>query len=171
LPLVLNNISKYKKILANVKIQLFYENVSGVFHYVRCVQRAGWTGVIMSIVNFSNPLQEGSVYNNFAAGICWVPVTYYMLCATAWDIHKFRAKFYWQRLELSTYRVAEKSRMVELNCRIVLGEIKDYLKKEQAYLFLGFDPCPPPNSATDTTTHQTQMVPKTKRELVIRTSL
>jgi hypothetical protein len=69
----------------------------------------------MSIVNFSNPSQKGLVYNNFAAGICWVPVTYYIKCAAAWDIHKVRAKFYWQRLELSTYRVEEKWRMVELN--------------------------------------------------------
>ena len=35
--------------------------------------------------------------------------------------------------------------MIELNCWMVLGEIKDHLKKEEAYLFLGFDPCPPPN--------------------------
>jgi hypothetical protein len=44
---------------------------------------------------------------------------------------------------MSICRVEEKSRMVELNRLMVLGEIKDHLKKE--YLFLGFDPCPPPN--------------------------
>jgi len=79
----------------------FYENVSGAFRYVRCVQRAGWTGIIISTVNFSNPSQKGSIYNNYTAGICWETVTYYIQFAAAWDIHKVKAEFYWQRLGLS----------------------------------------------------------------------
>jgi len=101
LSLVLNKISKYTEIVANVKIYFFYENVSVVFRYVRFVQAAGWTGVIISIVNFSKPSQKCSIYNNYAAGICLEPVTYYIKCAVTWDIHKVRAEFYWQRLELS----------------------------------------------------------------------
>ena len=67
----------------------------------RCVQTAGWTGVIMSIVHFTNPSQKCLIYNNYEAGICLEPVTCYIKCAAAWAIHKVRAEFYWQRLELS----------------------------------------------------------------------
>jgi len=53
---------------------IFYENVSGALRYVRCAQKPGQAG-IMSTVNFSNPSQTGLIYNNYAAGICWEPMT------------------------------------------------------------------------------------------------
>jgi len=84
----------------------------------------------MSIVNFSNPSQTGLIYDNYAAGTCWEPVTYYIKCAATWDFHKVSVEFYWQRLESSIYRVKEKSRVVELNCWMVLGEFTDHLNKE-----------------------------------------
>jgi hypothetical protein len=77
----------------------FYEDISGAFRYVRGIETAGRTGIIMSIVTFSNPSQTGLIYNNYAAGICWKRVTFYIKCAAAWDIHKVSAEFYWQRLE------------------------------------------------------------------------